>query len=103
MLYNVAVAQEQYWKKDYLAWKTLQKSLKWNRIDRNLQKMIQCEIQKWKAILQQILVPKLFLASRSLDFYGENILISYVHKRYFFGTTRTEKYIADTQNISLKW
>lgn len=86
-LYNILPKHENSseHRKNYLLWKTLQTSLRGFGVDNNLQHLIQCEAEKWRAILQRILDTTLFLASRGLAFQGENTEIGNVHNGNFLG------------------
>lgn len=69
----------------YTQWKSLMQSIDGAGLDSELRKQEQCEIDKWKAILQRILDVTLFLASRGLPFQGDNTKIGDVHNGNFLG------------------
>jgi len=54
-------------------------------VDNILQKQIECEADKWKAILRRFLDVTLFLGSRRLAFQGDNSTIGDVHNGNFWG------------------
>lgn len=55
-------------------------------MDSRLQKQIQLEVEKKKAILERILDVTLFLASRNLAFKGTTEDVGDVHNGNFLGT-----------------
>ncbi|XP_054706880.1 52 kDa repressor of the inhibitor of the protein kinase-like [Uloborus diversus] len=69
----------------YVSWKSLEQSLAGKGIDSNIQTLIMCETERWKAILKRIIDVTLHLASRGLPFRGDNSHIGHVSNRNFLG------------------
>uniref|UniRef100_H3ASL1 Uncharacterized protein n=1 Tax=Latimeria chalumnae TaxID=7897 RepID=H3ASL1_LATCH len=69
----------------YWQWRNLQQSLQSNGINSQLQKQIQSETEKHKALLERLLDATLFLASRNLTFRGSSSKIGDAHNGNFLG------------------
>ncbi|KAK6481103.1 zinc finger MYM-type protein 1 [Huso huso] len=72
--------QHCYWK-----WRNMQQTLQGRGIDSQLQKKIQSQVEKNRALLERLLDVTLFLASRNLSFRGSSSTINDVHNGNFLG------------------